>query len=361
MRGFEQVRRIGQRAHPERPERRASVAADQPGREEQRQGVHQIRAHERGRESGSALDEQRGHLARAQHGERLLERGRRERLDAGGRCRCVRRRDAHHGRDRRGLREPGPGVEPSTAVEHDAQRQALRWRLEITREELGVIGQGRAAADRDRVELCPPGVHQGAARGRGDPAALAAARRDAAVEGRGQLEQHERATTHDVGAEGGVLAARPRLDRPAGELYLHAGRAQAPETAPVDLRVGIADGADDARDARREQGVGARRLATVVAARLERDVGRGPDDRLAAGVQRVALCVRLAAPDVPSLAQDASVAGDHAADERIRARAPASPLGQVERALEQLRVALVHASATSAVSACQASPGDRWS
>ena len=101
------------------------------------------------------------------------------------------------------------------------------------------------------------------------------------------------------------------------------------------------------------------RLAAVVAAGLERDVGRRAHDRLAAGVERVALGVRLAAALVPALAEHAAVARDHAADERVRARAAASALGQVERAVEQLRVALVHASATSAASACQASPGRR--
>ena len=147
----------------------------------------------------------------------------------------------------------------------------------------------------------------------------------------------------------------------ARQLDCDTRRAQALETASVDLRIRVADGAHDARDTRRDERIGAGRLAAVMAAGLERDVGGGALDRLHAGVEREALGVRLAAALVPALAQHAPVAGDHAAHERVRAGAPASPLGQVECAVEQLRVGRVHAPATSPASFCQAAPGEGWS
>ena len=167
------------------------------------------------------------------------------------------------------LRQPAAGAEAAAAVEHDPQRQALGRRIDVARQELGIVGECRPAADGDGVELRPPGVHERPALGRGDPAALARARGDAAVEGRGQLEQHEGAAAHHVRAEGGVLPAGTRLERTPGELDLHAGGAQPLQAAAVDLGIGIGDGADDARDARGHQRVGAGRLAAVVAAGLE--------------------------------------------------------------------------------------------
>ena len=153
--------------------------------------------------------------------------------------------------------------------------------------------------------------------------------------------------------------ARASCRPPASSTSIPGGL-QPLQAAAVDLGVGVADRAHDARDAGLDQRVGAGRLAAVVAARLERDVGRRAPRRLAAGGERVALGVRLAAALVPPLAQHAAVARDDAADDGIRARAAAAALGQVERAIEQLRVALVHAPARAA-SAFQASPGDGWS
>ena len=166
--------------------------------------------------------QQRGHLARARAA-RAPPRARRPSsgLDPGGR-RAARPAGATRttGELAARLRQPAAGAEAAAAVEHDAQRQALGRRLDVARQQLGVVRERRAAADGDGVELRPPGVHERPALGRGDPAALARARGDAAVERRGQLEQHERAAAHDVRAEGGVLAAGARLERAAGELDL---------------------------------------------------------------------------------------------------------------------------------------------
>ena len=59
-----------------------------------------------------------------------------------------------------------------------------------------------------------------------------------------------------------------------------------------------------------------------------RDVG------VAAGRQRLALGVRAAVDGVPALAERRAVAGDHRADQRVGARAPAALLGELDRAGE---------------------------
>ena len=163
-------------------------------------------------------------------------------------------------------------------------------------------------------------------------------------------------------AEGGVLAPRALDDLALGELDLNAGRGKPSETCSGYLRRGVSDRADDARDPGGDQGVRAGRLVTVVRARLERDVGRCTAGVLRACRERVRLGVQLARADVPALAEGASVAGDQAADYGVRRGRPAPPLGELERALQELRVALLHGSSapTLAASARNASPGDGW-
>ena len=227
-----------------------------------------------GRELGTALDEQRGDLARAEGDERLLERGGLERLDAGGR-----RRRARAGRRAR----PAPLAavcaslavrrQAAAAVEDDAQRQALGRQARASRgSSSGSSASAVPLPIADRVELRPPVVHERAALGRRDPAALAAARRDAAVERRGQLEQHERAPPHDVHAEGRVLAARPRLVAPAGELDLRprppaGARARGRRPRGWDRRWRTRRARCPPRSARRRRAAGARDGCTARARR----------------------------------------------------------------------------------------------
>jgi hypothetical protein len=72
----------------------------------------------------------------------------------------------------------------------------------------------------------------------------------------------------------------------------------------------------------------------VVAARLERDVERGAARVGAAGGQRLALGVQLAVGGVEALADDLAVLDHHGADQRVRRRAPAPALRQLDRAGE---------------------------
>src|SRR6185437_784572 len=90
--------------------------------------------------------------------------------------------------------------------------------------------------------------------------------------------------------------------------------------------------ANDAREPGRGERIGARRRATVVAARLEREVCRSAAGRFAHRLERAHFRVRLARALVPALGEDPAVAHDHAAHARIRRRRVAAALDERERA-----------------------------
>jgi hypothetical protein len=98
---------------------------------------------------------------------------------------------------------------------------------------------------------------------------------------------------------------------------------------------GVVGGHDDAADARLADRVGAGRSATLVAARLERDVQRGvvqvPAGR---GVDRLDLGVRAADGLMKALGDRLPIAADHRSDERVGADVSASMLSQLDRACE---------------------------
>src|SRR5438270_344367 len=66
-----------------------------------------------------------------------------------------------------------------------------------------------------------------------------------------------------------------RLRRHEADLDADSGGAQALGTTALHLRIGILERGDDARHARRGERIGAGRRATLVAARLEREIHGG--------------------------------------------------------------------------------------
>ena len=101
--------------------------------------------------------------------------------------------------------------------------------------------------------------------------------------------------------------------------------------APTDLRIGVLRGHHHARHAGLDQRIGARRRAPVVAAGLERDIGRRAASALARCAQCVHFGMRLAGTLVPALADDFVAVRDHAADARIGLRGEQTLLGQAQR------------------------------
>ncbi len=180
----------------------------------------------------------------------------------------------------------------------------------------------------------------------GDPACVAARRGEAPVERHRRLVGHEGTVFGDPRPERLVLASGAGGDLAVGKLDLDARLAQPGEAAAVRLRVRIAGRRHDAGDSGRDDGVGARRRAALVRARLERDVERRAAGLLARRLERDHLGVRPAGPLVPALADNLAVGDDDRADDRVRMRRSAPTLGELERMLEVVAVAHVTACAS---------------
>ncbi len=185
--------------------------------------------------------------------------------------------------------------------------QRLARRSDAAHGELRIVLPHGADAGHHRARARAKAVPVGARRLAGDPLALAAGERGAAVEARRHLHPHPRAAARHPRNEAGVELARLALHEP--DLDRDAGLAQ-PRRAVRGVRIGVGHRGDDARDAGGNQRLGARRRAARVVARLERDVGRRAARIAAARLrvdQRVDLGVRFAGARMESFADRLAV------------------------------------------------------
>ena len=110
-----------------------------------------------------------------------------------------------------------------------------------------------------------------------------------------------------------------------------------PGPRPLAFSLGSSEAITTRADPGRQDRVGARRLAALVGAGLERHVQRRPRRLVTAGpavLQRRHLGVRAAELGVEALADHLAVAHQHRADQRVRADPAAAALGQLERPSE---------------------------
>ena len=143
-------------------------------------------------------------------------------------------------------------------AEHHPQRIAPR---DLAHRQLGIVRPDGARSYRDRVALAAQTVAVRPGLGPGDPARRPVRSRDATVEGGGQLQHHPWSPcppVMEVGRE------RP-LHRVAGDPHLDVdtGAAQRFDPTPRHPGVRVLHPHHHARHAGRDQGVGARRGATV--------------------------------------------------------------------------------------------------
>ncbi len=148
-----------------------------------------------------------------------------------------------------------------------------------------VVGQRGADPDRDGVGLGAPAVDERATLGPGDPFRVAVRRCGAAVERECGLERHQRAAGPRVLSEGLDEKSGGRGLGALGELDLDARVAQDAGAPAARLLGGVVGEVDDASDAGVDERVRARRLAALVRAGLERDVGGGAG-RVVAALRR---------------------------------------------------------------------------
>ncbi len=223
---------------PSGAEQRPAVAAEQARGQEQRERVDEALADQAGGELGAALDQQRGDLARrpAARSASLQRRRRRARSTPGGRRRRAGRGHAQHGRRRR--RVARASCRPRSRPRRSNTTRS-GWRSAG-----GSASRGSSSGSSASAVPLPTATASNRARQSCTSRRLSGeeiqrlsplARGDAAVEGRGQLEQHVRPAVDGVHPERRVLAARPRLDGAPRQLDLDAGLAQPREALPADL------------------------------------------------------------------------------------------------------------------------------
>src|SRR5690606_32672688 len=99
------------------------------------------------------------------------------------------------------------------------------------------------------------------------------------------LQRDERTALHDLEKKAFVEFAR--LGGANAFLDLDACLAQHADTLAANTRIGIADRRDDARDARVNQRLGARRRFSVMRAWLQRDIGGGATRRFTRAGKRL--------------------------------------------------------------------------
>ncbi|AHI68002.1 hypothetical protein BTL_4016 [Burkholderia thailandensis H0587] len=224
---------------------------------------------------------------------------------AGGRARDARRAERRtvpraHDVAGRGPVAPDGAAGVGRAFEHDRAARApvpevvaRLGRRSVKRRQVGRIGRGR------------PVDRQAERRARPRPAAF------------------------DPAEKTDVQLARLRLQQALLDDDARVGQARG--SAPRDLLERIARGDHDARDARRDERVRARRRPAEVRAGLERHVRGCAARAFARFAQRVHFRVRFARAAVPARAERLGAARDHAADARVRMRRVKPLFGEPQR------------------------------
>ena len=197
--------------------------------------------------------------------------------------------------------------------------------------ELRVVGQHRADAGHDRVVHRAHQVHARARRLAGDRGGLAARQPGLAVGRHRELQGHMRAAVAHAAEMPRMGAAR--LLGADADIDRDAVLAQPRMALAGDLGVRVFQRRDDARDARRQDGVDAGRGLAVMRAGLERRVKRRAARRLPGAAQRLDLGMRPPARLGPAAPDHDAVAHHHGADRRVRPRIaePAPPERQRQR------------------------------
>src|SRR5262249_39978065 len=176
----------------------------------------------------------------------------------------------------------------------------------------GAGGRGSAAGANKSPPRAPrlAGNRRGAATGQGG----------FAVGGHREFQDHVRAAVLHPPDVAGVRP--PRLLRADADLDHDASVGQAPMAGAGGLRIGINQRGHHARDAGRDDGVGAGRGLAVMGAWLERDIERRPARVGAGAAERLSLGVGPPTGLGPAAADDHTVLGHHRADGGIGPGAP---------------------------------------
>ena len=153
-----------------------------------------------------------------------------------------------------------------------------------------------------------------------NPCGLASRQRDLFIHRDRQLESHVRPAVLHAPDVAGMSV--PRLLRADADLDHDAGFSHAPMAGTRDLGIGIDQRRNHARNASRDDRVGARRRLAMMRAGLERYIKRGATRRIAGTGERLGLGMGPPARLRPAAANDDSVLDEHRADCGIGPGAP---------------------------------------
>src|SRR5207247_2651618 len=228
-----------------------------------------------------------------------------------------------------------PDAEP--AVEHDRERLAHVPAVLESGRELGVVGDHGVDADEDRVVLVPQAVGMQPGLLAGDPARLARAGGDLAVEADGELRGHE-------GTAGGAVLDVELVQTPRAVLVeanggVDAGLLERSDAGSVDAWVGVGHRDDGAADAGLDQCTGAALGPVSVGAGLEVHIDAAAPGAVARLLERLLLGMWLSLGSVVALAGEVALAVQHhRADHRVGAGPVVGTARQLEGARRPVKV-----------------------
>ena len=172
--------------------------------------------------------------------------------------------------------------------------------------------------------------------GPGDPLRTAITQRRAPVQAHAHFQLHPRALALNAGEETSVQLTG-RLTHQS-HLDLDTGRFEFGDALAVDLLERVFEGHHDLTDATFNQCLMACPRAANVAARLQRDVGRGAFGQGTGLAQGEHFCVRATGPPMPTFAHHTITVSNHTAHPRVGPCGMAASFGQRQRVLHVLKV-----------------------
>ena len=183
-------------------------------------------------------------------------------------------------------------------------------------------------------------MHGGTRDRSGNPAARAVGECAFPVETCRELEREPRTAAFEAAEETAVDAPRRLFSE--SDFDFDARTAQGAQPRTRDARIGILDRSDDAAYAGGNQHRRTGPRATLMSTGFQRDIDGRIPRLLARGRERKDFGMRLARPRVKSLADDTTVAHDHAAHGGIRRAGTQAAHGQTQRASHPAFVIHLH-------------------
>ncbi|MNV10770.1 hypothetical protein D3C71_1013100 [compost metagenome] len=216
---------------------------------------------------------------------------------------------------------------PQAAVDQHTQRRTAHGQCRLlgiqsqfvgAHSQPGVVRQYRIGTGQYHTGLSAQTLNRRTCCRAGDPLALAAFHRGAAVQAHGQLDSHERQTVFHAFQKTLIELARLAFQHAAfGD---DAGLFQALQSATGDFRIRVLHRRDHPRHTGIDQRIGAGRCAAMVAARLKRHISSGTASLIARRAQGVDFGMRFTGALMPAFADNLPIAHDHAADPRVGVR-----------------------------------------